>query len=234
MCSTELRLEILSRVPFFADLSAGDVAEINRLFRENGHTPGETIFHAGDPATRLYVVADGKVKLMRHTLGGQGVLLDILTLGEFFGSLATLGDAEYADTAQAQTACCVLGIAAQDFQTVLHRYPPVALKVLETVSARLKSAHETIRQLSALPVESRIASALLTLAHKVGEPQGKAVLIQMPLSRQDLAAMTGATHETVSRVMSQLKKDGVIRTGRQWVAIADSERLSEIAASEIG
>jgi CRP/FNR family transcriptional regulator, nitrogen oxide reductase regulator len=229
-CSVDLRLKILRRVPFFARLPADTVAEVNRLFREHGYTAGEAIYFAGDPARRLYVIATGKVKLMRPTLQGQEILLDLLVPGEFFGSLSVLGDETYPDTAEAQTSCCALTIAAEDFQTILSRHPAVLLAVLEVVSGRLKKAHEMVKQLSADPVERRIASALLTLAEKVGEPQGGAVLIQTPLSRQDLAAMTGATTETVSRVMSQFRKGGLIRSGRQWIAISDRGRLARLAA----
>ena len=85
---------------------------------------------AGDPAARLYVVAIGKVKLLQHTLSGQDVLLDILTPGEFFGSLSVLGDETYPDTALAQTMACILAIAADDFQAILRRYPSVTVIAL--------------------------------------------------------------------------------------------------------
>lgn len=231
MCSVDLRLQILSKVPFFAGLDAGSLPGVNRLFHERGHPAGGTIYFAGDHAAHLYVVADGKVKLSRHTLTGQDVLLDILVRGDFFGSLTALGDEVYPETAQAQTASCVLEITARDFQTVLQRYPSVALSALTIVAGRLKTAHETIHHLSAHPVESRLASTLLKLAEKMGEKHDGEVLIQMPLSRQDLAAMIGTTTETASRLMSQFRKDGLIRAGRQWVAIADQNALAAIAAA---
>jgi CRP-like cAMP-binding protein len=229
MCGLDLRLKILGQVPFFAGLDADALQAVNRLFREHGYAPQETICAAGDPATRLFVVAAGKVKRLRHTLGGQEVLLEVLVPGEFFGSLSALGDSTYADTAIAQTQCCILSIAADAFQSILRQHPPVALAVLDTVSRQLRGAHEVIQQLSGQPVEGRVATTLLKLADKLGEPQRGLTLIQMPLSRQDLAAMTGATVETVSRVMSQFRRGGLIRTGRQWVAIADRRRLAEIA-----
>jgi len=232
MCTIDTRLNILSKVPFFASLSAADVGEVNKLFREQGYDPGKPIYFAGDPATHLYVVAVGKVKLLQHTLGGQDVLLDILTPGEFFGSLSVLGDEEFPDTAQTQTTCCILGITAKDFQTVLQCYPAVTLAALDKVSERLKAAHETLRQVSAHSVEQRIAAALLKLAEKLGEEQQEGLLIQMPLSRQDLAQMTGTTVETASRIMSQLQKDGLIHSGRQWVAITNVAKLESIATGE--
>lgn len=231
-CSIDLRLRILAGVPFFAGLSPGDLAGVNRLFHERGYEPGEIICYAGDPATHLYVVADGKVKLVQHAPGGQEVLLDILTQGDFFGSLTTLGDATHPDTAQAQTMSCVLSISAGDFQKVLQRYAPVALATLEILASRLRSANTTIGRLSAYPVESRLAATLLRLADKLGEARGNEILIQMPLSRQDLAAMTGTTTETVSRIMSQFRKRGLVHTGRQWVALRDRARLEALAPND--
>jgi CRP-like cAMP-binding protein len=232
MCSVELRLNILRRVPFFAGLAAADLAAINRRFHERGYAAGETIYVAGDVALRLYVVAVGKVKVVRHTLAGQDIVLDVLAPGELFGALSALGDAEYPDTAQALTPCCVLEIAAEDFQAILRDHPAVALAALDIVVGRLEAAHEQIHQLSAQSAASRVAAALLALSRKLGQPHDDALLIQMPLSREDLAAMTGATAETVSRIMSKLRAEGVIRSGRQWVAIADPARLAAIAGEE--
>lgn len=232
MCSIHTRHKILSRVPFFTHLSPQEVAEVNALFQEQGYQPGESIYFVGDPATHLYVVAVGKVKLIRHTLSGQDILLDMLTPGEFFGSLSVLGDDEYLDTAQAQTNCCVLAITAETFQAVLQRYHAVALSALNIVTHGLKEAHETVQQLSAHSVEQRIAATLLKLAQKVGEQQAEGLLIQVPLSRQDLAEMTGTTTETASRVMSQFQKEGFIRTGRQWVAITAYDGLFAIAMED--
>jgi CRP-like cAMP-binding protein len=129
---------------------------------------------------------------------------------------------------------CVLGIGAEAFRSILDAYPAVALRMLDVMSARLKEAHERIRQLSAHSVERRIAYTLLKLAEKFGEMQEVGLLIQVPLSRDDLAEMTGATTETASRVMSQFQKGGLIHSGRGWVAVTDQEGLEAAAAEEIG
>lgn len=232
-CSIDQRLEILARVPFFFSLSPAEITRINPLFREQGFEPGEVIYFAGDEAARLYVVAAGKVKLVRHTLSGKDVLLDLLTPGEFFGSLSALGDPNYADTAQAQTTACVLGIGAEAFRSILDGYPAVTLRVLDIMAARLKDAQERIRQLSAHSVEHRIAYTLLKLAEKFGQPGELGLLIGAPLSRDDLAEMTGTTTETASRVMSQFQKDGLIESGRGWVALIGREGLEAIASESI-
>ena len=231
-CSDRTRLAVLGKVPFFASLTPAELAQVNTHFHETGYGPGEAVYFAGDPTARLYVVARGKVKLSRPTLGGQDVILDILAPGDFFGSLDLLGDAHYPDTAQAQTQVCVLGVDAPSFQTILLRYPAVALAVLQATTRRLQAAHETIRQLSAYPVERRIAAVLVKLAEKLGAPSPEGLLIQVPLARQELADMTGTTVETASRVISQFQKAGLIRTGRRWLAVADPAGLAAAARED--
>ena len=233
MCSVDMRLQILGRVPFFTGLKHDDLEQINRLFREQGYATDETICFAGDPAEHLFVVADGRVKLMRHSLSGRNVLLDMLTPGEFFGSLSTLGDDLYPDTAEAQTQTCVLSIHADDFRRILEKHPMVALRVVDIMAARLRTAHERVRQFSALSVEGRIANLLLVLSRKFGRPSDVGLLIQSPLTRDDLAAMTSTTTETASRVMSQFQKNGLIQTGRKWVSILDQDALEKIAEMDM-
>ncbi len=228
-CTIELRLGILHNLPFFKNLTHENIHEINKLFRDYHYAPGDTIYFTGDTATRLCVVASGSVKLLRHSAIGQNVLIDILKPGEFFGSLSALGDNVYSETSEAQTVSCIMTINAEDFRTILNNYPTAALSVLDITTERLRGAHEMMRQLSTHSVERRIAYTLLKLSDKLGEQKDIGLLIQIPLSRYDLAEMTGTTTETASRIMSHFQKDGLIKTGRQWVAITDIKKLSAIA-----
>jgi CRP-like cAMP-binding protein len=231
-CSIHLRLKILGRLPFFAGLSDQALAGANARFVEVGYTPGERVYAAGDPAERLFVVAEGKIKLLQHAAGGRDVLLDILTTGEFFGNLASLGVSVYPDTAQVLTPACVMSIRSDDFRRVLDEHPELALKTLAVMAARLQAANQRVMQLSSMPVDRRIAFTLLGLGNKLGRKQEGSLLIDTPLSRDDLAEMTGTTPETVSRVMSQFQSDGIIESGRQWVAIKSMQQLETLAGAE--
>ena len=231
-CSIDLRLKILGRLPFFAGLPLVAIQKINQHFVEVGYQPGDVVYLAGDSADRLSVVADGKIKLLQHSAGGHNVLLDILTSGEFFGNPASLGVAVYPDTAQAQTPVCVLSIRSDAFRHVLDDHPDLALKVLEIMGERLNAANQRVLQLSSMPVDRRIAFTLLELGRKFGQLKENGLLIDVPLSRYDLAEMTGTTPETASRVMSQLQSKGMIESGRQWVSILDSRLLDQLAERE--
>ena len=137
-CSIGRRLEILGGTPFFAGLRHEELAGVNGAFHEVGYAANESIYYAGAAADHLFVVAAGKIKLTRHSLSGQDVLLEILAPGDFFGTLALLGDAGYPDTAEALTPVCVLRVDAQAFQAILLRYPAVAVAVLQETAARLQ------------------------------------------------------------------------------------------------
>ncbi len=230
VCTLSRRLEVLHHTPFFAGLSHSEVNEISRLFHQRAIELGQTLYVAGEPAAHLYVVAAGKVKLMRTTTAGKNVVITVAGPGDFFGSLSTLGESRYENSAVAHTAGCVLFIGARDFEDIVGRHPAVARGALAVVAERLREMHEIVESLSAHPAEQRIATALLKLAERLGEKRGSSVLIQMPLSREDLADMTGTTRETASRILSRLRRSGLIRTGRAWVAILDPDGLASEAA----
>ena len=228
-CSVTEQRRLLGEAPFFSKLSDEEVEEIQASFHQQHYREGDLIQAAGAPALRLSIVAAGVVKMVRPTMDGQDVLLDFLGAGEHFGSLAELGDSRYREDVTAHTASCVLYTTADSFQWILERHPLVALSTLQLVSARLRDAHLTIEELSAYPVNHRVASTLLQLSEKIGATEGRETLIQMPLSRQDIADMTGATVETVSRVLSDFKRKGLIDSGRRWISVLDSSGLAVIA-----
>lgn len=201
---------------------------ISGLFEDRDVAAEQSIYFEGDPGDHLYLVATGKVKLMRHAASGREVLLDILRGGDYFGNLTSINNRSYTETAIAQTDCCILQISAPNFEKVLIRYPDVTIKVLKAVGQRLEESQEIIKQLSVYTADQRVAATLIRLAKKLGEQRQKGTLIQLPFSRQDLAAMTGTTVETVSRVMSRFSTEGWISTGRKWVAVNDVEYLKRI------
>lgn len=228
VCSLEYRLKIIGRLPFFRHLPAEAISKINSLFHDFDTSADERICFEGDEAEYLYLVAMGRVKLVRDTGAGRQVLLDVLHGGDHFGSLSTLGGRTHTETAIAQTDCCILRISAADFDRILAEHPEVTRKVLEAVSQRLADSQEVVKQLSTYTAEQRIASALMRLAGKLGERRGEGVLIQLPFSRQDLAGMTGSTVETVSRVMSRFAEAGWVKSGRKWVTLTNLRKLEEL------
>ena len=217
-CSLAMRLAVCQKVPLFAELDAQQLAQINRHCRAQRF----------DAATHLYVVATGAVKTTRLAADGRESLIDLLTPGDFFGALPALGQKHYADSATTLTPACLLGLDASEYDAVMHEIPQVAVATLKGVAHRLTQSQQAIHMLAGAPLEQRLAAILLVLAGKVGKPWNGATLLDVPLAREDLAAMAGAATESVSRLLSQWQREGAIEAGRRWVAVADAARLRQL------
>lgn len=228
-CSVEEQRRLLGDSPFFASLPPDNVNLVQRDVIQSHYSEGQAIQIAGQPAERLSIVAKGTVKLVRPTLDGTDVLLDLVGPGQVFGSLLDLGDATYREDVTAQTTACVLHIGANTFASLMQKFPEITTATLRFVSAKLVDAHNTIEELSAYPVEQRLAATLVRLADRIGTQRGDDVLIELPLSRQDLADMTGSKVETVSRVTSDFRRRGWINSGRRWISVIDRDALANVA-----
>ena len=179
VCSLDYRLKIIGCLPFFMHLPTDAILHINNLFHDRDMSADQRIYFAGDDAENLYLVAIGKVRLVRVSISGREVLLHILHGGEYFGSLMGMSGESYTETAIAQTDGRILVISSKNFEQILSSYPDVMRKVLEVVNQRLAESQEIVKQLSTYTVEQRVAAALLRLAAKLGEPRGHSVLIQL-------------------------------------------------------
>lgn len=229
-CPRPVRMQVLSRVGWFAGLTEPELDAVDARLVSLSWGEGDALYRVGDPAEHLYVLAAGRVKTTHPTPGGGEVITDVLVPGDLFGTLSTLGDPVHRETAEALTTSCALRMDLSAFRAVLTEHPQVAMRVLDDVAARLAAARTgAVRSVSGT-VEQRVAAVLLRLADRVGhERHAGGTLLQLPLTRTDLAAMTGSTPESVSRVMSRLKRDGVVDSGRRWTSVLDRTRLAALA-----
>jgi CRP-like cAMP-binding protein len=231
-CTVDVRMEKLGMVPFFQGLDREAMQQINKKFNASHFGAGQPIFFEGEKATLLRVVVYGALKLIRHAEDGKEVLVDMLKPGEYFGSLNELGENSYSETAITQSDACILSIGNREFRSVLNAHPSVTVDVLDITMERLNSARQQIHHLATLSVEKRIAHILVKLCEKFGEESRVGILLQLPLSRKELADMAGTSTETASRIMSRFQQDGLITSGRQWVAINDMDALSAVVSNK--
>jgi len=216
---------MLARVPLFADLDVHDIAQVDQRCQAHAFAAGAVVYHAGASATRMYVVATGAVKAVRPALDGRETILDLCAPGDFLGAVPALGEDVYSDTAWAVSASCLLGLEAHDFDAIMERFPAVARATLRGVSRRLSQAQQAVHLLAGAPLEQRLAAMLLLIADKMGRPWKGGTLLDVPLTREDLASMTGAAPESVSRLLSGWRREGLIDSGRRWIAVRDPKAL---------
>ncbi|MEB2528349.1 Crp/Fnr family transcriptional regulator [Kocuria rosea] len=225
-------MRVLSRTPLFAGLAEEQLTDVDRRMTSLSWAEGDPVYTQGASAEHLYVMAAGRAKAYRTAPNGQEVVVELLGPGDLFGGLRTLGRPAYDETVEAMTTVCALRIGDDAFRRILAEHPAVGLRVLDDTAVLLAQARADVTRQSTATVAERLAAVLLRLSEKFGEPSREGGnLIELPLSRADLAGMTGSTPESVSRVMSRWRQDGILDTGRRWTAVRDPRRLAEIAAA---
>jgi len=200
---------------------------------ENAHLSsledGAFYFMEGDPAERAYILLEGKVKLIQVTPDGQQVILGYLVPGRVYGIIAILKKVTYPVSAQAVGRCNAVYWDRDLLNRLMERYPRIALNALRIMAGQIRDFQNRVQDLSTQRVEQRIARAILRLARQSGRKVEVGVLIDLPLSRQDLAEMTGTTLFTVSRILKEWEKRGLVQSKRQQVVILFPHGLVQIA-----
>jgi CRP/FNR family transcriptional regulator/CRP/FNR family cyclic AMP-dependent transcriptional regulator len=186
---------------------------------------GAIIFHRGDPGLVLYVIQRGKVKICVTTPEGQEVSLAVLGPGECFGELALLDGQPRSADACALEVVTAAAIQRADFIAACLQHPVIAVQTMQVLSQRLRQTDEMVQDLLFLDVHGRVAKKLLELSesHGVRTPDG--IRIEMRLTQGDLAAMVGASRESVNKVMGYLTEKRYITTDKHRTTVT---RLAEL------
>jgi CRP-like cAMP-binding protein len=221
--------DLLEAAPVFRGLAPGALAEIAAAARTRDAAPGETFFREDDPAASFFLVRAGSVKLSQLGPDGHVVVLRLAGPGDAFGGVAALGQDTYPVTAEAVDAVSAFEWSGADMGSLMERHGRLAMNVGRFISSRLQALQVQYRQLATENVERRVARAILRLVQHAGRRIDGGVLIDLPLSREDIAQMTGTTLFTVSRIVSRWESEGLLEAGRQRLVIRKPHALVSIA-----
>jgi CRP-like cAMP-binding protein len=224
-----LLVDALASSELFSGLPSNSQDELIRHFRERHHPPQAILFHEGQPATDYHLVASGKVKITQTSLDGDEVILHVAEPGDVIGALPILGQGTYPASAQSLEKSVTFSVEADDFEAILLRHPAVMRKLLTFATRQLQIAHHRLREMATERVERRIARTLTRLASQLGRKEGSAIDIDAPLSRQDLAELSGTTVYTVSRTLKDWQRAGLLQARRKHITILDPHGLVTIA-----
>jgi CRP-like cAMP-binding protein len=219
----------IAALPLFAGLSGDAHAEVASACRARRVPKGSALFEQGAAADTYFVLIDGRLKVVQTTPDGQQVVVRFVGPGEPAGMLAAFGVAAYPATAIAVADVLALAWAAKDAAELMKRHPAWAMATSAAIGGRVQEAHTRVREMATERVERRIAHAVLRLARQAGRRIEEGVRIEFPLSRQDIAEMTGTTLHTVSRVMSAWEQAGIVDGGRQRIIVKNPHALVRIA-----
>ncbi len=213
--------EILKKSLIFSSLNEEELSELAGLSIERSFQPNEFIFWEGDEADYFYVIAQGRIKVVKHASSGKEFIIAFFEPGEMFGEVAVFEGKPYPASTQVISASKVLGINRQNFLDFLATRPKVALRIINILGGRLRDAQGRLKDLAGERVEQRLARILLMLASRMGNT--------LPFTRQELADMAGMTTETAIRLTGGLSERGIIRTSRGQLVILDEAKLRALA-----
>jgi CRP-like cAMP-binding protein len=224
-----LDITLIAGLDAFEGLSGEDLHYVLSHARVRRCEKNEIVFRQGTQADAFFVLLDGHVKAFQTTSEGQQIILRFVIPGEIFGFAAAIGLREYPGTAIALTESVVLSWEQAFWHALISRYPCIAQNVLRTVGHRLIEQQTRVREMATQRAESRIACVLLRFAKEAGNEVAGGVEIAFPITRQELAEITGTTLFTVSRAISAWDKAGVVEAGRQYILLRDTLGLEQIA-----
>jgi CRP-like cAMP-binding protein len=190
------------------------------------------IFRDGESAHSFFLLLDGHIRVVRITPDGEQVIARYISSGELFGIAQALGRDTYPANAAAAVDCVALSWPGNLWSETVERYPSFATNTYKTVGVRLQDAQDRIVEMATKRVEQRVANAIVKLASQTGRKTEEGILIDFPISRQDISEMTGTTLHTVSRLLSAWEHDGLVKSGRQKITVTAGHRLVLIASGE--
>lgn len=218
-------LELLRAIPAFEKLSDQELRHLAANLGTQHVSRGAMIFHQGTPGTTLYIIVRGQVRIFTINEQGRELSVSIFREGNFFGELALLDGLPRSASARAIRSTTLLTLDREAFRRTIEANPQIAVTLLEELAARLRLATIAVEQLAGVPATQRVLRRLSELADQYGVADGDEIRIDLPLTQDDLASLAGATRETVNRVLSSLRDDGLIRIERSQVWVRNQAAL---------
>jgi CRP/FNR family transcriptional regulator, nitrogen oxide reductase regulator len=225
-----LEPDLLAALPLFRRVHPAERARVAAAGRLQSYERGEDLFEEGEEPHTFVTVLEGRVKIYKRLASGKEVILQVFGVGDPLGAVAVYEGRPYPASAQAIEPTTCLHLPRHDFFTFLEESPLLVRGVLSGLTLRLIELTERLTELTGSAVEARFARLFLKLAAQFGRQQPGGVFVPFPLSRQELADMTGTTIETCIRIMSRWGKDNVLATERDGFLLQNRRVLEGLSA----
>ena len=222
-------VDALQKSEVFNGLSERQYEDVVRSGHRKTIGPHGILFHQGDPATHCYLVNHNRLKLTKLNEQGKEVIIRYIGAGELTAAVAMIKDGLYPVTASSIEETEVVAWDKTTMMEMMHHFPAIAINLLGVVLARIDEVQQRYLEVCTEQVDQRIARSLLRLMRSAGSKSQNGILIEIPLSRQNIADYTGTTLYTVSRTLSAWEKKGWIQSGRERIVVTDPHALVAFA-----
>ena len=204
----------------------------NHQFRN--YKKGEFIYFSDDPSNTIYMIVEGKVKILYYTEGGEEIAKSVISKGEIFGELALLGEdsrKDYAQSMSENTLICV--ITLDQMRDLMKEDARFALQINRLISLRIRKLERKLESLVFKDVRTRILEFLRDYALEKGEQEGSSYTVHHFLTHKDIADLVGTTRQTVTTLLNELRNEGLITFSRKIIQVSDIRKLDISGADMI-
>ena len=222
------RVLFFKQVPLFADLTESELTMLVTDFVRRDFKQGETIFQQGDPGEVLYLIESGQVRIFVHGKDGQEWSVIVHGAGDIFGEMALIDNLPRSASAVAVEDTAVYFLSRTQFLDHMRRATQLSLNFMKALSVRLRYSTNQMGNLALLDIPSRLARKLLDLARTHGQPDSDGTRITF--TQSELAAMIGATRESINKSLGTFKRQDLIRVEPGSITILNMEALQEIGS----
>ncbi len=230
MCTVPIDAAMIRQSPLFAELPEQALTRIEQAAWQIELPARGFLFRQGDAGGTAFVVVSGRLRLIQHTISGHDVALDIYGPGELITpSAATLAAERHTASCEALNAAVVFALPMESLFVSMTASPGLMRRVFGGVLTQLRDAQDHARELAAETAERRIARAVIRMASKTGVPDGGNIRIDVPITRQAIAELSGTTLHTASRVLSDWHRAKWVYAGRETLTLLLPRALHDIA-----
>jgi CRP-like cAMP-binding protein len=222
------REELLRQVPLLAGLAAPEYAELAAVLRERQYKRNEVIFHARDPGNTLFLLARGLAKVTVEAADQRELIKGLLYPMDFFGEMVLLDDMTRSATVTALEACEAFLLERDTFVELLEHRPLIVLKIVETLSRRLRKAIELVDSLAFQAAYARVARVVFNLSQEVGQETVEGTSLGVRLTQRQLANLAGTTRETTARVLKDFQQAGHLRVTGGYITVLEPMILAQL------
>jgi CRP-like cAMP-binding protein len=217
--------ELLRTVPIFSELSEADIASLARLTSRRNCPKDTVVFFENEEGDSFFCIVDGRIKVTILGDDGREVILSVLGRGDFFGEMALLDNEPRSATAIAVEDTELLSLHRNDFQSVLTDNRSIMSALIKVLAARLRRANHQISTLALLDVYGRVARVIVDTARDEGKRLKDGRIAFRRATHQEIANRIGTTRETVTRMLKDLERQGLIHIdGKEVVVQPDFEK----------
>lgn len=218
---------VFQQLSLFAGLTAAEIGSLAERAVEKRYSPGEVLFHEGEPCSGLFVIAQGTVKIFKTSGSGREIMLGIESAPSSVAEVPLFDGGPYPAAVRAVDEVVAYHISKQDFQLACRQNPDLPLKVLAVVGLRLRHLVRIVESVTFGSVRQRLAAALLEFGQ-----QAKHDSFPLPVTHEELALRLGTVREVVSRNLSRFQAEGLLRVQKREIQLLDIEGLEREADTE--